>query len=231
MKVTVRKLTDRELMLEACESTFAGKSNQSLLSMYKSEHSPSRTQLFWIKLEDIPLYVASHLVRHHVGTEKFQLTHRTDRKGGGASVDSIIDELHSCFGDASDPLLYGKELGDKFDDLIKELKDKSGRMAPTNLTMMTNAQSLIDMAKLRLCKQASKHTQEVYGEIVDEIYNVDSELAVLMVPKCIYRNGLCGEPKPCGFNKTDRFKKDLKMYLINFTESQSPSWGNLIGMH
>lgn len=45
--VTVRKLTDRDLMLEACESTFIGKSNQSLLSIYKSEHSPARTQLFW----------------------------------------------------------------------------------------------------------------------------------------------------------------------------------------
>lgn len=46
--VSVRKLTDKELMQRACEMTFLGTSKQSLLSMYKAEHSPTRTQVFWI---------------------------------------------------------------------------------------------------------------------------------------------------------------------------------------
>ena len=40
MEVTVRKYTDEALMRRACEMTFNGKSHQSLLSIYKSEHSP-----------------------------------------------------------------------------------------------------------------------------------------------------------------------------------------------
>lgn len=48
--VSVKKLTDEELMREACETTFLGESHISLNSIYKSEHSPVRTQLFWVNL-------------------------------------------------------------------------------------------------------------------------------------------------------------------------------------
>ena len=91
--VTVRKLTDRDLMLEACESTFIGKSNQSLLSIYKSEHSPARTQLFWITIKNAPLFAVSHMVRHHIGIEKFQLTMRNDRHGAKDQCPYIADRL------------------------------------------------------------------------------------------------------------------------------------------
>lgn len=46
LQVSVKKLTDEELMREACESTFLGKSRASLLDLYKAEHSPVRTQMF-----------------------------------------------------------------------------------------------------------------------------------------------------------------------------------------
>ena len=90
--VTVRKLTDRDLMLEACESTFIGKSNQSLLSIYKSEHSPARTQLFWITIKNAPLFAVSHMVRHHIGIEKFQLTMRNDRPAGSFLLRWLLPE-------------------------------------------------------------------------------------------------------------------------------------------
>ena len=80
--VTIRKLTDVDLMREACESTFLGKSGQSLLSIYKSEHSPARTQLFWLKIKNVKLYISTHLLRHHVGSQPFALTMRDDRHGG-----------------------------------------------------------------------------------------------------------------------------------------------------
>ena len=34
--------------------------------------------------------------------------------------------------------------------------------------------------------------------IVSEIAKVDNELSKMLVMNCVYRNGLCGEPKPCG---------------------------------
>ena len=70
--VSVKKLTDADLMREACQMTFIGKSHQSLLSIYKTEHSPVRSQLFWVKFEGIPLYISTHLLRHHVGSVPFQ---------------------------------------------------------------------------------------------------------------------------------------------------------------
>lgn len=79
MEVTVRKYTDEALMRRACEMTFNGKSHQSLLSIYKSEHSPVRTQLFWIEFVDVPLFVATHFIRHHVGVVPFELSRRDDR--------------------------------------------------------------------------------------------------------------------------------------------------------
>ncbi len=45
----------------------------------RAEHSPIRLGKFIIKLYDIPSYVATHLVRHHIGIEKFVSTRRKDR--------------------------------------------------------------------------------------------------------------------------------------------------------
>ena len=33
-----------------------------------------------------------------------------------------------------------------------------------------------------------------------------------MVRECVYRNGLCCEMFPCGFNHTEAFKKELLEY-------------------
>lgn len=74
-----------------------GTSHATLSSLYKSEHSPVRTQLFWISLKSIPLYISTHLIRHHVGSVPFQLTCRDDRNGGNpglpGKVDLIIERI------------------------------------------------------------------------------------------------------------------------------------------
>lgn len=48
-------------------------------NMYLAEHSPIRMRKFWIHLANIPTFVATHLVRHHVGIDHYQLSHRSDR--------------------------------------------------------------------------------------------------------------------------------------------------------
>jgi hypothetical protein len=84
MTVEITKLTTATIMQEACAVTM-GKphSTVSLFDMYNCEHSPIRTQLFWVKLYDIPAFVSTHLVRHKVGVEHFVKSLRDDRCGEG----------------------------------------------------------------------------------------------------------------------------------------------------
>jgi hypothetical protein len=223
--ITVKKLTDADLMREACEMTFIGKSGQSLLSMYKSEHSPCRTQLFWITLHNIPLFVSTHILRHHVGLVPFQLTCRDDRKGGNPGLIFKAEEMKEQLRALSDDIANNR-MGDcqeTIGSMINEMswmQENTDRYTPVNLGLCINAQSLIDMAKLRLCQQAHWQTVTVFKALKAKIAEVDPDLATLMVPKCVYRNGLCGEPRCCGYNTSETFKKTLKEYLSNFTNKQ-----------
>ena len=80
--IEVVKLTDQTLLQEACNTTMRkGSSNISLRDIYKCEHSPIRTQIFWIRMFDIPSFVSVHFVRHKIGVEHFVQTNREDRGG------------------------------------------------------------------------------------------------------------------------------------------------------
>ena len=224
-KVSVRKLTDEDLMREACECTFLGTSHQSLESIYKSEHSPVRTQLFWVKLTNIPLFLSTHLLRHHVGSVPFQLTCRDDRKGGNPGlpqkVEGLKDKLE-ILRSKTNQAPYGEQF-DLIDNVIDQLiwiKDNTDRETPVNLGLCLNAQALIDMAKVRLCHQAHKDTIEVFKAIKDAIRQIDPALADMMVPKCVYRNGLCSEPRCCGYVGTPAWAKEMQSYRNHFSAKQ-----------
>ncbi len=223
--VSVKKLTDVELMREACETTFDGVSHASLTSIYKSEHSPARTQLFWVKLKGVKLFVATHLIRHHVGSQPFQLTCRDDRQGGSPGqvkkCHEIVDKLEDAeFAISCGELALAKSRVYSAMDEVNWLADHADRNTPVNLSLLINAQSLIDMAKLRLCTMASAETRQAFEQIMLEISKVDDDLAKLLVRKCVYRGGLCGEPRCCGYNSTELFKGELKRYASLFTEKQ-----------
>lgn len=216
--VSVRKLTDDELMREACESTFLGKSRATLADIYKAEHSPARTQLFWVTLKNVPLFISTHLIRHHVGSVPFQLTCRDDRKGGNPGlshkVDDIVEKLQNL--DLNAPENSIKDICDELD----WLKHNADRYTPVNLSLLVNAQSLIDMAKLRLCNQAHTETRMVFNRIKEEISKIDPSLAAMMVRKCVYRGGFCGEMRCCGFNGTKAFADEMRAYADNFNWKQ-----------
>lgn len=231
--VSVKKLTDIDLMLDACEMTFNGKSHQSLLSIYRSEHSPARTQMFWVKCFNIPLYISTHLLRHHVGSVPFQLTCRDDRPGGNPGlpkkVNEIMRDLNMAIqGIDENEIDYAKDIIEQSIEKIEWLSDNSDRYTPVNLGLWLNAQSLIDMAKLRLCSMASSETRIVFNAIKDKIREIDPELAKMMVRKCVYRGGICGEDRCCGFNSTPAFIKELKEYSANFKNKQFGFLTNLI---
>lgn len=157
MRIEVKKLTGEDLMREACSFTSGKPSKISLKTIYDSEHSPMRTQLFWVAMFDIPTFVSVHLVRHQVGVTHFVKSNREDR-GGDKEAD---------------------------------------RNTPVNHAMLLNAQSLVNMARKRLCGKASKETQFVMRRIRDAVAVVDPALSWFLVPECEYRKG-CHEIKTCG---------------------------------
>lgn len=83
MHVTVEPITTVEDARIACGSTIGKDSRICLEDLAYCEHSPLRTQEFWVKMVDIPTFVSIHLVRHKIGVEHFVKSNRTDRGGTG----------------------------------------------------------------------------------------------------------------------------------------------------
>lgn len=157
MRIILEKVTTTDLFRRACQMTTRADSSKVRLDrMYLAEHSPIRTQMFWVEMYDIPSFVSTHFVRHKFGVEHFVLSNREDR-GGDHNTD---------------------------------------RNTPVNHGMFLNAQALINMSRKRLCGQASQETQDVMQEIKRQVNEVDPDLALAMVPDCMYR-GRCFELKPC----------------------------------
>lgn len=74
------------------------------------------------------------------------------------------------------------------------------RMTPVNHGMLVNAQTLVNMARKRLCLKAHPEAVLVMRGIKDALEKVDSDLAACLIPECRYRRG-CHEPKTCGYFK------------------------------
>ena len=79
---------------------------------------------------------------------------------------------------------------------------------PVVMCWYMNAEELITIAHTRLCKQASKETQQVVKMICDAVLETNPEFEGLLVPQCYYRGGVCTEFYPCGYNKT--YKKETE---------------------
>ncbi len=80
------------------------------------------------------------------------------------------------------------------------------RYTLVNHRIFCNAESIINMANKRLCYQASPETRDVMIMMKEELRKIDPDLAYYLVPQCVYRGGICPEPKPCGNYKIRRFK-------------------------
>jgi hypothetical protein len=157
MRVEITKLIGPEYADKACSFTINKETHPNLSKLYLSEHSPIRTQIFWIEMYDIPTFVSVHFVRHKHGIEHFVKSNRDDRSS------------------------YTGDLG---------------RNQPVNHAALCNAQSLINMARKRLCKKSHPETQKLMQLIVDKIKEVDPLLFPFLIPDCKYR-GKCCEITPC----------------------------------
>lgn len=199
MEISVKKLTDLDLLHRANEFTTGHESKMSLERAYFYGHSPIRTQIFWVEMKDIPLFVASQLVRQHVGVQFFQRSKRVDR-GGENFIEVCTDlalDVAEIYKDQNEADMAAIQL------IIADLPNRFDRYALTDLACIINAEALINMAHKRLCSKASKETRELVEALRDKIAEVDPALAQMMVRPCVANGLICHEPKSCGFNNTE----------------------------
>lgn len=89
VQIEIKKITDISDAHLAIESTMRDgfEAKCTLDQLYLWEHSPSRTQLFWVVLRGVPTKVSVHFVRHAaVGQQHFVMSNRSDRGGEGDEV-------------------------------------------------------------------------------------------------------------------------------------------------
>ena len=222
MNIKITKLTNVDLLRKANSFTTGKESGMSLKTAYRTLHSPARTQLFTIEFEDIPLFVASQLVRSKVGVEWWQRSKRTDR--GGANFqnecDALTDTLETQIEnieDSSFPYIREAVLDNIRDsvEIIKELPERFDRYAPTDLMCLINAEALINMSRKRLCAKASKEMREIWQKVCELIEECDPDLYPHLVKPCV-ATGVCREHKSCGYIKTMAFSREREEYKSLF---------------
>ncbi len=96
-------------------------------------------------------------------------------------------------------------------DRTGEDRDKKSQNSPVSHECMANAQAMINISRKRLCNCASVETRKAWQEVIEEVKKVDSVLASVCVPDCIYR-GFCPEYKKCGYSETEKYRKRLEEY-------------------
>lgn len=223
MKIIVQKYTDINALHTANSFTTGHESKMSLRTAYRLMHTPIRTQRFYVFLEEIPLFVASQLVRTTQGVSWYQRSKRTDRGGEdfvaechdfGQRLDLIAENINEGLSEKK-----ADELTQTLGEMENEVKDwplHFDRYAPTSLMGDMNAEAIINVSKRRLCSTASKETREIWQRVIAEIAKVDPDLAKFCVKPCVFSGGICREHKGCGFNKTELFQKKLTEYKKNF---------------
>lgn len=73
---------------------------------------------------------------------------------------------------------------------------KQGELIPMDIE--ANAQAMINVSRVRLCRQSAPETREYMEDLKRSIRNVEPEISDVMVPNCVYRGG-CPEFSPCAF--------------------------------
>lgn len=77
-------------------------------------------------------------------------------------------------------------------------RNRAPQGAVVRHVMDVNAQELIQMARMRLCRQASAETRMVMTDIRDAVVQTNPEFADFLVPKCVAHGG-CNEFRSCGY--------------------------------
>lgn len=131
MDIKITPLTDTSLMNKAAAFTSGKDVNISNKEKwYTSEHSPIRTQMFWIEMYDMPTFVSVHLVRHKIGVEHFVRSNREDR-GGNIEANRYTPINHAMLINAQALITMSrkrlcKKASEETRGVFQEIKDKIG---------------------------------------------------------------------------------------------------------
>ena len=181
MEIEIKRITSWERVLNACRMTVNKKylekepDDEFKKKLIRAEHSPLRMLEFDITIRDLPYWIHTELVRHHVGVEKFVTTSRPDRTHSGLTRHDLRQD------------------------------------ALVSMTLSMNAQAIINVSRVRLCRMAAEETRNVWQSVIDALREVEPLLADACVSNCVYR-GYCPEFNPCGYAGSNPFKKWLERY-------------------
>jgi hypothetical protein len=97
MRIYIEKITNVDLMRRACKFTTHGQTDSmmTLDKIYRCEHSPMRTQIFWIEMRGIPSFVSTHFVRHSVGIIGHWVQTMRDDRGAQTVADRNTPVNHA----------------------------------------------------------------------------------------------------------------------------------------
>ena len=96
-------------------------------------------------------------------------------------------------------------------------RNKQPQDTEVNMDVRANAQALINVARFRLCFQASNETRSCMENLKENIHDELPEVADVMVPNCVYRGG-CPEFTQCGFWKKFVDSVDNKDDLLDINK-------------
>lgn len=91
-------------------------------------------------------------------------------------------------------------------------RDELPQGSLNDMSVLVNAQALINVSRKRLCSKASKETREVWREVCIAMQTIDPIMESVMVKECIYRGFCPYKDDSCGFDKTEAFGKLLNQY-------------------
>ena len=167
-----------------------------------AEHSPIRLLEYDFTIENIRQWVTTHVVRHHMGCEKFVNTQRQD----------INDEIEGITKKIIDVLSREGLLHDGWRE-----RDYLFQGQENTMDMSCNAQSFINISRKRLCRCASPETREAWELVIEYLKEVDPVLASKCVPECIYRSFCPEKRRCCGYINSDKCKREI-VYYQSFEE-------------
>lgn len=104
-------------------------------------------------------------------------------------------------------------------DIIQELPSRHEQRMDDlyNMRLFLNAQEIINISKVRLCRHAEKETRSIWEQVIKELSKQEPLLATACIPSCIYR-GFCPELKSCGFINSIAFNAARTDYCNILTD-------------
>lgn len=87
-------------------------------------------------------------------------------------------------------------------DLDAKAASEYSRDQIVRFAMVFTVRGIIDISHYRMCIKAEEPTRRFMRLLRDAIWDIDPDVAKLMMPMCAYRNGLCTELRGCKHPKT-----------------------------